>query len=350
MPVPNSTDLIAVEHVIGANAKELFSSAEIEDAYIFRASLRGDVEIDEDSTGSLLARIADEVEARRYKPVIRVEVEARMPREVRAYILKAVRGEQTADAATLTRSDIYEVDGLVDLRGIAELSDCEVEGGLYPTYSANQLLDDGTSIFETLSAGDVLCHHPYHDFETTVGRFLREAAEDPDVVAIKLTLYRTGRRSPVMDALMQALRAGKEVAVFVELKARFDEERNIRWTHRLEDAGARVVYGVVGYKTHAKTVLVIRKEEQGVRRYVHIGTGNYNVATARSYTDLGLMSADPDLGAHLNDFFNELIGAAGPRQQQFRRLIVAPNSLVQATTRMIKREVEHAKAERPARI
>lgn len=349
-PVPDSSDFVRVEQVIGANASELFPSARVDEAYVFRAARVGDVDIDEDNTGSLLETVADQVEARPYKPVIRLEVEARMPREVRAFLLKAVRSDQMADGPTLTRSDIYEVDGPVDLTGIAELCDLDVEHGHFDPYEPAQPLDPDRSIFETLAAGDVLCHHPYQDFDGMVARFLRDAASDPDVVAIKLTLYRTGRRSPIVEALLKALNAGKEVAVFLELKARFDEESNIQWTRRLAAAGARVVYGVVGFKTHAKTALVVRKEAEGVRRYVHIGTGNYNAATARFYTDFGLMSADPDLGADLNDFFNELTGAAGPPQTRFRRLLVAPNSLVQEIERMIKREVEHAKAGRPARI
>jgi polyphosphate kinase len=348
--VPDSSDVIAVEQVIGANVEELFPSARVEKVYAFRATRLGDVEIDEDTTGSLLAAVADEVEARPYNPIIRIEVDAAMPREVRAFILKAIRDEQTSDAPTLTRSDIYEIPGLQDLSSLAELCDLGIEGALYPPFVAREPLPADRSIFEILTESDVLCHHPFHDFQSTVGRFLREAAEDPDVVSIKLTLYRTGRHSPVMDALMAALQAGKDVSVFVELKARFDEESNIQWTHRLKEAGARVVYGVVGYKTHAKTALVVRKEAGGVRRYVHIGTGNYNAATARFYTDLGLMSADPDLGADLNDFFNELTGGAGPPQKQFRRLLVAPNSLVQGIDRMIAREIDHARAGRPARI
>ena len=160
-----------------------------------------------------------------------------------------------------------------------------------------------------LSKRDLLLHHPFESFQSTVGRFLEESAADPLVMAIKLTLYRTGKDSPIMDALLKALEAGKDVSVFVELTARFDEESNIEWTHRLTEAGAHVVYGVVGYKTHAKTALVVRKEADGVRRYVHIGTGNYNAATARFYTDFGLMSSDPDLGADLNDFFNEITGS-----------------------------------------
>jgi polyphosphate kinase len=348
--VPGSRALVAVEDVICANCDALFVGATIERAYPFRATRLGDVAINEDAAGSLLVEVADEVEARAYMPVIRLEVSAAMPREVRAYILKAIRDDQTADGATLTRSDVYELPGLVDLTDISEICEEDVEGGLFPPYTPESPLDPDRSIFEILSDGDVLCHHPFHDFESTVGRFLTEAATDPDVVAIKLTLYRTGRRSPVMDALMGALEAGKDVSVFVELKARFDEESNIHWTRTLKEAGARVVYGVVGFKTHAKTALVIRKEGGSVRRYVHIGTGNYNAATARFYTDFGLMSADPDLGADLNDFFNELTGGAGPPQKQFRRLLVAPHSLVQGIERMIDREIEHARAGRPARI
>jgi polyphosphate kinase len=347
--VPDSSDRIAIEDVIIANARELFS-AEVEDAYAFRACRAADVEVDEDSSGSLLAAIEDEVQDRPYKPVIRVEVEATMPRELRAYLLKEIRAEQGGEAATLTRSDIQEIAGILDLRCVAELSDAEVEGGRYVPHVAAQPLADARSVFETLMERDVLVHHPFDDFESTVGRFLFEAAQDPDVVAIKLTLYRTGRRSPVMEALLAALESGKDVSVFVELKARFDEESNIEWTHRLKEAGAHVVTGVLGYKTHAKTALVVRREAQGVRRYVHIGTGNYNAVTARFYTDLGLMSANPDLGADLNDFFNELTSSELPPDRRFRRLLVAPNSLVQELERMILREAEHARAGRPARI
>ncbi|HSH74330.1 MAG TPA: polyphosphate kinase 1, partial [Longimicrobiales bacterium] len=216
--------------------------------------------------------------------------------------------------------------------------------------AASRPLAPEGSIFDTLSHRDVLVHHPFHDFDATVGRFLTEAANDPDVVSIKLTLYRTGRRSPVMEALLAALRSGKDVSVFVELKARFDEESNIEWTRRLEQAGAHVITGVPGYKTHAKTALVVRRERDGVRRYVHVGTGNYNAQTARFYTDVGLMSADPDLGADLNDFFNELTGSETPPAKRFRRLLVSPNSLAQETERMIEREIEHAEAGRAARI
>jgi polyphosphate kinase len=350
LQVPASTDYITLEDVVGANAQPLFPSSEVQDTYVFRATRVGDADIDEDNTGSLLSAVADQVESRPFKPVIRLEVELEMPREIRAYLLNTVRADQSTDAATLTRSDIYEVEGPVDLRSLSELSACHVEQGLYPEFTRRDPLDPGRSVFDQLDRGDILFHHPYQDFDATVGRFLREAAADPCVVSIKLTLYRTGRHSPVVDALIAALEAGKEVAVFVELKARFDEESNILWTNRLREAGARVVYGVVGYKTHAKTALVVRRGDDGVRRYVHVGTGNYNAATARYYTDVGLMSADADLGADLNDFFNELIGAEGPPRTRFRRLLVSPSSLVEALEGMIAREVEHARAGRPARI
>jgi polyphosphate kinase len=350
LPVPGSADRIAVEDVIVANAGSLFPWAEVEDVHAFRASRTSDVEIDEDSTGSLLAAVADELEERPYKPVIRIEVQATMPRELRAYLLKELRTEQAGDGATLTRSDIYELDGPLDLQSFVDLCDAEVEDGLFPTFTPALPLAGERSIFDVLAERDVLVHHPFQDFETTVGRFLQEAASDPDVVGLKLTLYRTGRRSPVMDALLRACEAGKDVSVFVELKARFDEEHNIEWTHRLKAAGAHVIYGVLGYKTHAKTALVVRREGGRVRRYVHIGTGNYNATTSRVYTDLGLMSADADLGADLNDFFNALTGSAGPPDGRFRRLLVAPGSLGQELERMIEREAEHARAGRTARI
>ena len=350
VPIPGSKDLVGTEELIMANVARLFPSFEVQGVHAFRVSRMSDVEIDEDSSGSLLAAVADEVEDRRFKPVIRIEVQESMPREVRAHLLRELRAERGSDSALLTRADVYEVDGPIDLSSFSEFTELDVPGGRFPPYEATHPLEEHVSIFEVLADRDILVHHPFQSFHTTVGRFLSEAASDADVVSIKLTLYRTGRDSPVMEALLRALEAGKDVTVFVELKARFDEESNIEWTHRLTEAGAHVVYGVVGYKTHAKTALVVRQESDGVKRYVHIGTGNYNAATARFYTDLGLMSADPDLGADLNDFFNELTGGAGPPQKDFRRLLVAPSSLVQGIERMIEREIEHARAGRPARI
>ncbi len=279
-----------------------------------------------------------------------VPVPSSLPREVRAHLLRELRAERGIDAAVLSRNDLYEVSGPIDLTGLSEFASLDVPDGRFESFEPSNPLSEDESIFDVLQKRDPLIHHPFEAFDNTVGRFLSEAAVDEQVMAIKLTLYRTGKDSPIMEALLKALHSGKDVSVFVEVTARFDEESNIEWTRRLTEAGAHVVYGVVGYKTHAKTALVVRKEEDGVRRYVHIGTGNYNAATARFYTDLGLMSCDPDLGADLHDFFNEITGSDGPPQKQFRRLLIAPNSLVHGIDRMIAREIDHANAGRPARI
>jgi len=350
LEIPDSPDVIALEDVLVANAAPLFPAFDVLEAHLFRVSRLSDVDIDEDSSESLLAAVEDEVDSRPFKPVVRIEVQRSMPRMVRAQLLRELRSERGTESSVLGRADVFEVDGPIDLRGFGQLATLPVAGGSYPPFDPRTPLDPDQPMFDVLKAGDVLVHHPFDSFSGSVGRFLREAAVDPDVVAIKLTLYRTGRDSPVMDALLEALQRGKEVSVFVELKARFDEESNISWTHRLVEAGAHVVYGLVGYKTHAKTSLVIRREASGVQRYVHIGTGNYNAATARFYTDLGLMSADPDLGADLADFFNELTGSAGPPSKDYRRLWVAPHSLAREILRAIDRETAHARAGRPARI
>jgi polyphosphate kinase len=197
---------------------------------------------------------------------------------------------------------------------------------------------------------DALVHHPFERFADSTARFFSEAADDPAVIAIRLTLYRVGERSPIVDALTRALERKKEVALFVELKARFDETRNVGWVRRLEEAGATVVYGVVGLKNHAKVGLVLRREDEGLRRYVHIGTGNYNAATAKVYTDLSLFSADPDLGADVHDLFNQLTGSSRGPAGSFRRIAVAPEGLLPWLLERIDREAAHARAGRPARI
>ncbi len=206
------------------------------------------------------------------------------------------------------------------------------------------------AIWQRLEAGDVLVHHPYEDFRASVVRFFAEAADDPLVSSIRVTLYRVGEASPIVDALLRARAAGKEVVLFVELKARFDETRNIAWVQRLEDAGATVVYGVVGLKNHAKVGVVLRRDGDALRRYVHIGTGNYNAATGRLYTDLGLFSADGELGAEVHAFFNELTGSSQPPTGAYRRIAVAPNHLLPWLLQAIENEIAHAQAGREARI
>ena len=287
---------------------------------------------------------------RPFGPVIRVEVERAMPPVVRELLQRELRFEDAGQVSTLGAADIYDAPGPVDLGGLRDIADVPLAELHYPVFRPAAPLEDGRPVFDVLAERDVLVHHPYDAFETTVQRFFAEAADDPDVQAIKLTLYRSGGRSPIVDALVRAAAAGKEVAVFVELKARFDEERNIEWAKKLEQAGIHVVYGLVRLKAHAKTALVVRREAAGIRRYVHIGTGNYNAATARVYTDLGLLSAEEALGADLNDLFNELTGSSRPPQTPSRRLLVAPTHMLRRFIELIDREAAHARSGRDARI
>ncbi len=350
LPVPGSRDVIPVEAVVAAHAGRLFPASDVEGVHALRVSRVGEVEIDDEATASLLSAVEDEVEARPYKPVVRIEVERAMPSQLLALLLRELRQERGCDPAFLGPGDVYEVDAPLDLRSLAQLTDMPLPGQAYPPFAPTAPWPRGRSVFQVVGDEDRLVYHPYESFDESAGRFLREAASDPDVVSIKLTLYRTGRSSPFGDTLLEALRNGKEVSVFVELKARFDEEANIQWTRRITEAGGHVVFGVVGFKTHAKAALVVRREGGGVRRYVHVCTGNYNAASARVYTDLSLFSADPDLGADLNDFFNGLTGSAGPPVTAYRRLLVAPASLARGLSALIEREASHARAGRPARI
>lgn len=350
LAVPDGSDFIALEDVVAANASELFPGRQVGGAFSFRLTRKGDVDVDEDAASSLLVAMEDEVQERPFKPPIRLEVERGTPRDALAYLVRNLRAEAGTVASDFGQADVFEVDTPLDLRALAQLADLEMAGGSYPRFTAVNPWPEHVPIFDLLKARDRLVFHPYDSFDASVTRFLDEAARDPEVVAIKITLYRTGSTSPFGGALLDAIRNGKDVAVFVELKARFDEESNIGWTHRILEAGGHVVYGVVGFKAHAKTALVVRREADGVRRYVHVGTGNYNASTARFYTDLGLLSADPELGADVNDFFNELTGSAGPPVKRYRKLLVAPSSLAQGLETLVEREVAHAREGRPARI
>jgi polyphosphate kinase len=234
-----------------------------------------------------------------------------------------------------------------DLLSLSTLDTPELRDPVFHP-GTNPRLASARNIFDVIREGDVLLHHPYDSFATSVERFIQSAAEDPDVLAIKLTLYRTGGDSSIARLLAQAAERGKQVAVLIELQARFDEENNIIWAQRLEDVGVHVSYGVAGLKTHAKVMLVVRREGDTIRRYVHIGTGNYNPKTARVYTDFGILSADPNLGADLTDLFNVLTGFASPLG--YRRLIIAPRGMRSRFLEMIRREIAHAREGRPARI
>jgi len=346
----DGTGFVAMEDIIRANLNRVYPGRFVEEAYAFRVTRGADLELDEHSAVSLLQVIEEETKRRPYGATVRVEIAGEMPEAVRELLLRELQFEEAAASSPPGPGDLYAADGLLDLGDVRELARLPLAELDYPPHRGGSPIEAGRSIFAILAERDILVHHPYDAFEATVQRLVSEAADDPDVVAIKLTLYRAGGRSEIVDALLRAAGRGKEVFVFVELKARFDEERNIEWAKKLEDAGIRVVYGLVELKTHAKTALIVRREPDGIHRYVHIGTGNYNAATAAVYTDVGLLSADPELGADLNDLFNELSGSSRPPQTAFRRILVSPNYLANRLIELIDREAAHARAGRAAWI
>ncbi len=350
LPVPDSDDRIALEEVIRANLGALYPRRQVDGAWPFRITRAAELELEEEEAGNLLQAIEESVQRRVLNPVVRVEVERDMPRPVRERLLWELRFERGAEAATVGESDLLEVDGMLDLRALRELAALPVPEGHYPRFEGRDPWSGEPDLWAMLRRRDVLVYHPFESFAATTVRFFTDAAADPAVVAIRLTLYRVGERSPIVDALLRALDQGKEVAIFVELKARFDEARNVGWVRRLEEAGATVVYGVVGLKNHAKVGVVLRREDDGLRRYVHVGTGNYNVGTARGYTDLGLFSADPELGADIHDLFNQLTGSSRAPGGSFRRIAVAPETLLPWLLAAIDRETAHARAGRPGQI
>jgi len=350
LPVPDSNDLILLEEVVRNNLRLVYPDRRIEGAWLFRLTRAAELDLSDEDAGNLLQAIEESVGRRAVNPIVRVEVERTMPQPLRERLLWELRFERGADAGSVRERDMVEIDGMLDLRGLRELMGAPVPGGRYPPFEGRNPWASTADLWSMLRARDSLVHHPYERFADTTARFFSDAAEDPAVVAIRLTLYRIGERSPIVDALTRALERKKEVAIFVELKARFDETRNVGWVRRLEEAGATVVYGVVGLKNHAKVGLVLRREDEGLRHYVHIGTGNYNAATAKVYTDLSLFSADRELGADLQDLFNQLTGSSRGPTGTFRRIAVAPDGLLPWLLESIEREREHAVAGRPARI
>src|SRR5882762_6059292 len=346
----DGSGFVPVEDVIRANLSQVYPGRLVEQAYVFRVTRGADLELDEHHAVSLLQVIEEETKRRPYGAAVRVEIADEMPEAVRELLLRELQFEEATASTPPGAADLYAAHGLLDLGGLRELTRLPLPELDYPPHRGGAPIEEGRSIFAILAERDILVHHPYDAFEATVQRLVVEAADDPDVVAIKLTLYRAGGRSEIADALVRAAGRGKEVFVFVELKARFDEERNIEWAKKLEQGGIRVVYGLVELKTHAKTALIVRRERDGIRRYVHIGTGNYNAATAAVYTDVGLLSAAPELGADLNDLFNELSGSSRPPQTAFRRILVSPTYLANRLVELIDRESQHARAGRVARI
>ena len=348
--LPTAGRFVPLEQLISANLDALFPGVEILGSYLFRITRNTDLELDQDEADDLLLLIQEEVRNRRFGEVVRVEIQSAMPTTLRQLLLAEFNDEQEQPAMPLTAEDMYEVGELLDTADLLSLSALEIPGLRDPAFhpASPARLAGGRSMFEAMREGDMLVHHPYDSFATSVEGFIAAAVDDPEVVAIKLTLYRTGGDSSIARMLALAAERGKQVAVLIELQARFDEENNIRWAQRLEDVGVHVSYGVTGLKTHAKVMLVVRREGETMRRYVHIGTGNYNLKTSRTYTDFGLFTCDPDLSADLTDLFNVLTGFGTP--SGYRKLIVAPNGMRERFLELIRREIEHARAGRGARI
>ncbi|MGQ0703368.1 MAG: polyphosphate kinase 1 [Gemmatimonadales bacterium] len=350
IPLPGGHRYAPLELAIASHLEALFPGVEILGSYPFRITRNTDLEIDPDEADDLLVVIQEEVRNRRFAEVVRLEVDPAMPESLRQLLVAELNADQETEGLPLTPDDIYETVGLLDasdLMSIATLDLPELrDPGFVPAVPAR--LAGGRNVFDVIREGDVLVHHPYESFAASVERFIQTAAEDPDVLAIKTTLYRTGGDSHIARLLALAAERGKQVAVLIELQARFDEENNIRWAQRFEDVGVHVSYGVAGLKTHAKVILVVRREGDQIRRYVHVGTGNYAPKTARTYTDFGLFSGDPALGADLSDLFNVLTGFASPAG--YRKLIVAPGGMRKRLVELIRREIAHAEAGRAARI
>ena len=337
---------VLIDQLIEANLDTLFTGMEVLEHHLFRVTRNADLAIEEDEADDLLLAIEEELRRRRFGEAVRLEVERSMPAATRALLLRGLG---------LTEADCYDVSGMLDLTGlwaIAELDRPDLKVADWTPVTPPRLMppdeDEPADVFAAIRAGDILVHHPYESFNLSVERFINQAADDPDVLSIKQTLYRTTGDSPILQALIRAAERGKQVVVLVEIKARFDEEANIVWARKLERAGAHVVYGLVGLKTHSKTALVVRREGSGLRRYVHIGTGNYNHKTARIYVDLGLLTCRPEIGADVTDLFNVLTGLS--RQRAFRRILVAPHSLRSRFLDLVQREVGHVAAGRPGRI
>ena len=329
--MPDGERFVPLEQVIAAHLGALFPGMEIESHHPFRVTRNADLTLEEEEADDLLAAIELELRRRRFGTAVRLEVDSRMSDEVRALLMRELE---------VGPEDVYVVEGPLELSGLWAVHDLdrpELKDDLWVGVTQPRLVDaDGSAadLFAVLRDQEILVHHPYDSFATSVEAFIEDASTDPQVLAIKQTLYRTSGDSPIVKALIRAAEGGKQVAVLVELKARFDEQANIGWAKALEQAGVHVVYGLVGLKTHTKTALIVRDEPDGIRRYCHIGTGNYNPKTARLYEDLGLLTADPDLGADLTDLFNFLTGYS--HQKAYRKLLVAPVSLRGAIVEMIR--------------
>jgi polyphosphate kinase len=331
---------VFLEEIIAANLQRLFPGMQILESHPFRVTRNADMEIEEDEASDLLETIEAGVRQRRFGRVVRLEVRDDMP----APVLELLKSH-----LYIERSDIYQANGPLGMSDLMALVEVDAPHLKYPSFVPQRptIIGSSEDLFEVLHHQDVLLHHPYDSFLPVI-EFVRAAAHDPAVLAIKTTLYRVGNNSPIVNALLEAQENGKQVAVLVELKARFDEENNIVWARKLEAQGVHVVYGLLGLKTHCKVALVVRKEDDGLRRYVHLSTGNYNATTARVYTDIGLLTSRDDVGRDATELFNRLTGFAPAAE--YKKLLVAPEHLREEFDKLIQREIKHALEGREARL
>jgi polyphosphate kinase len=335
---------VPLEDLIAAHLPQLFPGMEVLQEHTFRVTRNEDLEVEEDDAENLLQALERELMRRRFGPPVRLEVEASIDPHVRDLLVRELG---------VSGQEVFSVPAPLDLTGLHAIADLDRPALKYPSFvpKTHRALAEVESakqpdVFAAIRERDVLLHHPYDSFSTSVQAFLEQAAADPAVLAIKQTLYRTSGDSPIVDALIDAAESGKQVLALVEIKARFDEQANIKWARKLEQAGCHVVYGLVGLKTHCKLSLVVRQEPGGLRRYSHVGTGNYNPKTARLYEDLGLLTADPQVGEDLTRLFNQLSGYAP--KTAFKRLLVAPRSLRTGLLERIEAEIAARRAGRPA--
>ena len=337
---------IPLEQVITAHIGDLFPGMEILYYFTFRLTRNADLELEEEESEDLLATMEQELLRRKFGPPVRLEVDKEIEHELLQTLM---------DELEVKEEDIIRYPEPLDLTGLNQIADIDRPDLKFPAFRSQVAWDlrdvDPDSVeefFDAIRRREVMLHHPYESFTSSVVRFLESAARDPKVLAIKQTLYRTSGDSPIVEALIEAAESGKQVLAVIEIRARFDEQANVRWARKLEDAGVHVVYGLVGFKTHAKLSLVVREEASGIRRYVHIGTGNYNPKTARLYEDFGILSSDPILGEDVNKLFNQLSGFAP--QTSFERLLVAPRTLRSGLLAKIQNEIDNKKAGQPAGI
>ncbi|MFC5367358.1 polyphosphate kinase 1 [Salinirubrum litoreum] len=345
----NTTRFVLLEQVIEANLDLLFPNVQVVGTSTFRVTRNAEVRRNEEVAEGLIEMIEDVLRQRRFATVVRLEVADDMPPEVRELLIEQLDVDE---------SEVYDLPEPLDFRDFMDLTDLDRPDlkldswtpRMHPRFAGLELDEGGGAddLFAEIRSDDILVHHPYHSFTNTVQTFLDAAASDPDVLAIKAAIYRTASDSQVIESLIEAAKNGKQVAVMVELKARFDEENNLRWVKRLEEEGIHVAYGTIGLKTHSKTALVVREEDDGVQLYSHVATGNYHSETAKTYVDLGMLTADHDVGQDLVRLFNFFTGHS--LHEDYRKLLVAPENMRDQFTRLIRREAEHARQGKPARI